>query len=77
MLERDQLLNRLRILRAEKDITQEDLAKGVGAARQTIVAIEKGEYAPSVLLALAIARYFGRPLEDVFQLEERGKSKRG
>ena len=64
----DELKNRLRILRAEKDISQETLAKAVGVARQTIVAIEGEDYSPSVMLALKIARYFGRPMEEVFSL---------
>lgn len=64
------LANRLRVLRAERDLTQEELAKAVGVTRQTIIAIEGREYEPSVLLALALARYFGRPLEDVFQAED-------
>jgi putative transcriptional regulator len=70
-LERFQLRNRLRVLRAEREMTQEDLAKAVGVTRQTILAIEGGEYAPSVLLALAIARRFEKPLDEVFQLEAR------
>lgn len=75
-LERYRLTNRLRVLRAETGATQEDLAKAVGVTRQTIIAIEGGEYAPSVILALAITRHFGKPLEDVFQLELRAKSNR-
>lgn len=70
-LERYQLRNRLRVLRAEREMTQEDLAKAVGVTRQTILAIEGGEYAPSVLLALAVARHFGKPLDEVFQMEPR------
>lgn len=70
-LERLRLLNRLRVLRAEREMTQEDLAKAVGVTRQTILAIEGGEYAPSVLLAMAIARHFGRPFDEVFQLEDK------
>jgi putative transcriptional regulator len=69
-LERFRLSNRLRVLRAERDLTQEALGKAVGVTRQTIIAIEGGEYEPSVLLALALARHFGRPLEDVFRLED-------
>ena len=64
----DELKNRLKVLRAEVDMTQEGLAKTVGVSRQTIVAIEKGNYHPSVLLALKIAQHFGKRLEDVFQL---------
>lgn len=70
-LERFHLSNRLKVLRAERDLTQEALGKAVGVTRQTIIAIEGGEYEPSVLLALALARYFGRPLEEVFRLDER------
>jgi len=66
----DKLLNKIRVLRAEKDISQEVLAKGVGVSRQTINAIEGEDYSPSVLLALKIARYFGKPMEEVFYIEE-------
>lgn len=52
--------------RSKKGSTQEDLAKAVGVTRQTIIAIEKGNYVPSVLLALRIARFFGKKVEDVF-----------
>ena len=62
------LTNRLRVLRAEKDMTQEALADAVGVSRQTIIAIEKGDYAPSVLLALLIAEYFGVAMEQTFQI---------
>ena len=62
------LKNRLRVLRAEKDLTQEALAKAVGISRQTIVAIEKGNYHPSVKLSLEIAAFFEVKLEDVFSL---------
>ncbi len=50
-------------------ITQEDLAKTLGVTRQTVIAIEKGNYTPSVLLALKIASYFKQPMEKVFQLK--------
>ncbi|OGR71742.1 MAG: transcriptional regulator [Elusimicrobia bacterium GWD2_63_28] len=62
--------NRLRVLRAEKDISQEVLAKAVGVSRQTVVAIEGDDYSPSVMLALKIAAYFGKQLEEVFYLEK-------
>lgn len=64
-----ELTNRLKVLRAEKDMTQEALAKAVGVARQTIIAIERGDYAPSLTLGLRLAAYFGRPVEEVFQLK--------
>jgi len=57
-------------LRAEKKITQEDLAHAVGVTRQTIIAIEKGNYTPSVALALKIAQYFKMNVEDVFRLDK-------
>jgi len=63
------LKNRLRVLRAEKDISQEVLANAVGVSRQTIVAIEGEDYSPSVVLALKLARYFGKPMEEVFTLQ--------
>ena len=64
------LLNRLRVLRAEKNISQEDLAKSVGVSRHTILAIERGNYSPSVALALEIANYFKKPMEEVFSLNK-------
>jgi putative transcriptional regulator len=60
------LTNRLRVLRAEKNLTQEDLAKAVGVTRQTIIAIEHGDYAPSLLLAMQLARHFGLTVDQVF-----------
>ena len=50
-------------------VTQEDLAKGIGVTRQTIIAIEKGNYTPSVLLALKISKYFKKPVGDIFLYE--------
>lgn len=54
--------------RARVNVTQEELAEAVGVSRQTIIAIEKGHYTPSVLLALRIARFFKIPLERIFLL---------
>ena len=56
-------------LRRDKGVTQCDLADAVGVTRQTIIAIEKGNYVPSVLLALKISRYFGKSLEKIFSLK--------
>ena len=56
-------------LRKVQGITQEDLAKAVGVTRQTVIAIEKGNYTPSVLLALKIARFFKKPVEKIFEYE--------
>ncbi|MCM3548702.1 helix-turn-helix transcriptional regulator [Alkalihalobacillus clausii] len=62
--------NRVKVLRAEKRMTQGELAEVVGVTRQTIVALEKGRYSPSLLLALQIAKQFELPVEDVFFLTE-------
>lgn len=61
--------NRLKVFRAEHDLTQEDLARQVGVTRQTIIAIERGKYDPSLELAFKIARRFEVTLEDVFKYE--------
>lgn len=62
--------NNIRVERAIKDITQADLAAAVAVSRQTINAIEANKYVPSAVLAMKIARYFGKPVETVFELEE-------
>ncbi|MDX1667088.1 MAG: helix-turn-helix transcriptional regulator [Saprospiraceae bacterium] len=62
--------NQLKIERARKDITQAELADIVEVSRQTINAIEKGKYAPSTILALKLSRYFGKSVNDLFELEE-------
>ena len=51
-------------------LSQESLAKHVGVTRQTIISIEKGHFVPSTLLALKLARFFGKPVEEIFQIEE-------
>lgn len=62
--------NKLKVYRAMKDITQEDLANAVGVSRQTIHAIERKKFVPSTLLALKMARYFEVAVEAIFELEE-------
>ena len=62
--------NSIRVERAIKDITQQDLAQAVGVSRQTINSIEAGKYVPSTVLSLKIAKYFQKPLEAIFELEE-------
>lgn len=62
--------NRLRVLRAEESITQEQLAADVGVTRVTINCVERGEYLPSLELGLLLARRFGRTVEEVFLVEE-------
>ena len=62
--------NYVQDFRSKRKITQEELAKSVGVTRQTIIAIEKGNYTPSVLLALKIAKYFDTTVEKLFSLED-------
>ena len=62
--------NNIRVERAIQNITQADLAAQAGVSRQTINSIESNKYIPSTLLALKIARIFGKPLEDIFMLED-------
>jgi putative transcriptional regulator len=63
-----ELTNTLKVQRAIKDITQEELAAAVGVTRKTINTIENGVYTPSTTLALRLARYFSVPVEEIFQL---------
>lgn len=62
--------NRLKVLRAEKDWTQAELADRLKVSRQTVNAIEKGKYDPSLSLAFKISRVFNMPIEKVFVDEE-------
>ncbi|MBF8265368.1 MAG: putative transcriptional regulator [Dehalococcoidia bacterium] len=64
--------NKLRVLRAEYDWTQEDLAKKLGISRQAVIAIEKEKYDPSLPLAFKIARLFQKSVEDIFRYEDAG-----
>ena len=64
-----ELANRLREIRAERDLTQAALAELVGVSRKTINTVENGIFIPSTLLALKLARALGRPVEDLFSLE--------
>ncbi|NJE09465.1 helix-turn-helix transcriptional regulator [Thermococcus sp. MAR1] len=64
--------NRLRELREAKGLTQEELAKALGVTRQTVIAIEKGKYDPSLRLAFKIARFFGVKIEDIFLYDGEG-----
>ena len=62
--------NNLKVLRAIKNISQEDLAKEIEVSRQTINAMEKGKYAPSTILALKLAHFFEKTVDEIFTLEE-------
>ncbi len=58
--------NRLKVLRAERDWSQADLAQALGVSRQTVNELETGRYDPSLPLAFKIARVFGQPIEAIF-----------
>jgi putative transcriptional regulator len=62
--------NRFKVLRAERDWTQADLANALDVSRQTIIAIEKGKYDPSLSLAFKAAKLFDMQIEDIFQADE-------
>jgi len=62
--------NTLRVERAIKNITQGELAELIGVSRQTINTIESNRYVPSTVLALKIARVFGKPVEEIFILDD-------
>lgn len=62
--------NKIKVFRAMKNITQEDLAHAVHVTRKTINTIENGKFVPSTILAIKIARFFGVAVEEVFQLDE-------
>ena len=66
---REIIKNQVYELRTKSNITQEALAEALGVTRQTIIAIEKGNYTPSVVLALKIAKFFKKPTEDIFQIK--------
>jgi putative transcriptional regulator len=66
---KETVLNTVQQHREKKGVTQEALACSVGVTRQTIIAIEKGNYTPSVLLALKISKYFKVPVDVLFKLE--------
>lgn len=65
--------NDVRELRAAKGLRQEDLANAMKVSRQTINAIETGRYLPSLPLAIALARFFGKPVEELFHGDDDGR----
>ncbi len=70
MAGRDELSNRLKVLRAERDLTQEELARRVRVSRKTINTVERGVFVPSTVLSLKLARELGVPVEQIFRLED-------
>jgi putative transcriptional regulator len=61
--------NNIKVFRAKANLTQEQLANAVGVYRQTIIAIEKGKYVPSLTLAFKISRHFNVNVEEIFECE--------
>ena len=64
----EEIINKVQRLRTKVGITQGELGSALGVTRQTIIAIEKGNYTPSVMLAIKIAKYFKKSVEDVFNI---------
>ena len=62
--------NTIKVYRTEHNLTQEELAQALGVTRQTILAIEKGKYDPSLELAFKISRYFGVPVDKIFLYDD-------
>lgn len=62
--------NRIKVERAELNITQQQLARKIGVSRQTINAMELGKYVPSTMLALRLSEVFGKSVNEIFSLEE-------
>jgi putative transcriptional regulator len=65
---KESVTNNVNVLRLKVGITQEALAEKMLVSRQTIIAIEKGNYTPSVLLAMKLAKFFAVPVEEVFKI---------
>ena len=68
-----EVVNKVKELRSDLGMTQTDLARATGVSRQSIISIEKGQYIPSLPLALKIARVFDVPTDEVFRLKETDK----
>lgn len=69
-MENKELLNKIKVYRAIKNISQEELAVAIGVTRKTINTVETGKFIPSTVLALKIARYIGVPVEEIFVLND-------
>ena len=64
--------NDIRNLRGARGLSQQELAAAMDVSRQTIISIEKGRYTPSLPLAIALARFFGKPVEEIFDADGHG-----
>ena len=71
-----ELIVHLRGHRTARGLTQEQLAERAGVVRQTILSIERGRYSPSIELALRLARFFGVPVEALFELDEPARTRK-
>lgn len=69
-MDKDALGNRLRVLRAERELTQQELADRVGVTRKTVSTVERRVFVPSTTLALRLSRALGVPVEEIFYLED-------
>jgi len=67
-MKKEIVINHVHQLRTHKKVTQEELAGSLGVTRQTIIAIEKGNYTPSVFLAIKIAQFFKKSVEEIFTI---------
>ena len=67
------IINSLHVLRAEKKITQQELAEAIGVTRATVNALEKGHYNPSLELAFRLSLYFEKNIQDIFKIEDNNK----
>jgi len=65
-----EMKNKVKNVRKEKGLTQKELAEILNVSRQTIISIEAKRYVPSTILSLKIAYYFGKSVEELFELEE-------
>jgi putative transcriptional regulator len=65
-----EIKNTVNELRSDRGVTQEHLAEALGVSRQTVIAIERGNYAPSIILALKIAHFFKKPVEHIFTISK-------
>ena len=70
MTKKEVIENFVQEMRKEKGVTQQEFAESVGVTRQTVISIEKGNYVPSVLLALKIASYFDVRVEEIFIIKK-------
>ncbi|MBR4849205.1 MAG: helix-turn-helix transcriptional regulator [Bacteroidaceae bacterium] len=69
-MRRRKVKNRIRVVRAEVRMTQQQLADAVGVSRQTVNAVESGKFVPSTVLALKMARLFSKSVEEIFVLDD-------